>query len=148
MCNNCKLVEEINRYLKANKNLKESNKKMKFPTLDTKKGEGQQLYKDIFKGQISNATRNILLKWLMFSKSRILHTSSVSETEMLSARKLVAKEHQKFGTMLPHEERSLSPKKSKILARSGNGSPKSRSKQRSNSRHLSLNKKRLFKKKY
>jgi hypothetical protein len=56
-------VEEVKVYLKANKELKQSNDKKQFSFLDTKIGEGRIFYKEIFKEQLSSTTKNILYKW-------------------------------------------------------------------------------------
>lgn len=79
ICNNCKMIEDVKKFLRANKQLKDSNSKLskkRFNSLNTKMGEGEKLYKEIFREQMEKSTKSILLKWLMLSKSRILHNQN------------------------------------------------------------------------
>lgn len=82
ICNNCKLVEDVKKYLKANKELKQSNTKKNFSSLDTKMGEGQRLYKEIFKEQIAPQTKSLLYKWLIISKANLLHRKGKNKAQI------------------------------------------------------------------
>lgn len=79
ICNNCKLVEDVKKYLGANQELKQSQTKKKFSglnTTDTANCEGHELYKEIFKEQISPSTKSVLYKWLICAKAKLLHKNS------------------------------------------------------------------------
>ena len=77
ICSNCLIIENIKNYLKAIKEIKDSDthKAATFLTeIKSKSTKEQRLYKEIFKEQLNGPSKALLLKWLGMARAKMLHS--------------------------------------------------------------------------
>lgn len=96
ICQNCRIIEDIKRYLKAMKQIKQSDthRASKFlMEMDQQSSKEQTLYREIFKEQLNGVSKALLIKWLGLARARLVHFGP-SELPLVQKKKDILKTQQ------------------------------------------------------
>lgn len=100
ICHNCKTVQDIKQYLRSIKERRTvDGVHAEFFVEKTGRSRKEHLlYKEIFKEQMTGASKAILFKWLQISRSRLLH--KIEDPSTAEAKYLPEEDYTKMQDML------------------------------------------------